>query len=123
MTLRCPNCRQSFAFDKSIFRSYRCRNCDAKLLVSQTYSRMLVLISLVISLTAMWLLNVRKLFYPSLGVPFGFLASLWLGLPVAFLILTVLVRTVPLVIPPKVVLRHWGAVTTLDLQSNENDPT
>jgi len=91
------------------------------LLVSQTYSRVLVILSLLIAWALLWLLNVRSLLYPSLGVPFGFLASLCLGYPLAFLILTVLVRTVPRLVSPKIVLRHWGAITTLNLHTDRDD--
>jgi hypothetical protein len=65
----------------------------------------------------LWFTNVRRVFYPTLGVEFGFIASLWLGFPVAFVILFAFVRIVPRVVKPKLVHRHWGTVTSLDLNS------
>ncbi len=121
--MRCPNCQQPVAFRKEIFKSVRCGTCNTMLLVSQTYLRMLGLLSFLIAWALLWVLNVRSMFYPFLGVLFGFLASLWLGFPVAFLVLTVLVQTVPRVVSPKLVLRHWGAITTLDLRTQEDDAT
>ena len=119
--MECPNCQHQVVFRKEMFRGVRCRVCNATLLVSQTYSRVLVVFSLLIAWTLLWVLNVRSLFYPSLGVPFGFLASLCLAFPLAFLILTVLVRTVPRLVPPKIVLRHCGAITTLNLHTDSDD--
>jgi len=58
---------------------------------------------------------VRRLFYPALGVPFGVLASLWVGLPLGFLILTILVRAMPHIIAPTLTLRRSGSITALGL--------
>ncbi len=59
--------------------------------------------------------NIRVLFYPTLGIVFGFLASASLGYPLGFLILTVLVRTAPRVVEPRLVPRRLGSLTTLGL--------
>jgi hypothetical protein len=90
------------------------------LLVSEAYSRVLGLLSLVAAEALLWIVNIRKLLYPSLGVPFGFLASLCLGFPVALFILSILVRTVPHLIAPTLVLRHWGSVNTLGLAAADD---
>ncbi|MFI5114529.1 MAG: hypothetical protein ACHP7J_05230 [Terriglobales bacterium] len=110
------------AFEKNLFRGTRCRRCASTLFVSATYIRALMLLSFLAAEALLWIVNIRKLFYPSLGVPFGFLASLWLGFPVAFFILTVLVRTVPRLMAPTLVLRHWGTVTTLGLAEDDAIP-
>ncbi|MGA7558179.1 MAG: hypothetical protein WBW01_10260 [Terriglobales bacterium] len=88
--------------------------------VSLTYSRVLIFLSFLAAQGLLWVLKVRELFYPTLGVPFGFLASLWLAFPIAFVILTVLVRTVPRMVAPTLVLRDWGSVTTLGLTAEDN---
>lgn len=120
--MRCPNCRGVVPFQKGLFRGMPCEHCNSTLLVSQTYSRVLVLLALLLAEELLWLANVRTLFYPTLGIPFGVLASFWLGFPVAFLLLTVMVRTIPRWFQPTLVLRHWTTVTTLGL-SNEQETT
>jgi hypothetical protein len=44
------------------------------LLVSETYSRALVVLALLLAQALLWVSNVRTLFYPTLGIPFGALA-------------------------------------------------
>ena len=116
----CPNCHCQVTFEKSLFRGTRCTQCASTLFVSATYIRALMLLSLLAAEALLWIANIRKLFYPTLGVPFGFLASVWLGFPVAFFILTVLVRTAPRLIAPTLVLRNWGTVTTLGLAAEDD---
>jgi len=116
--MRCPSCQHPIVSDSIFRRSMHCPACNAKLMVSETYSRILVLISLFIAWGLLWVLNVRSFFYALLCVPLGFSASLWLGFPMAFLVLWVLVRTLPRVVIPKIVLRHSGTITTLDLHAD-----
>jgi DNA-directed RNA polymerase subunit RPC12/RpoP len=113
--MRCPNCRAEVPFQKELFRGIPCKKCNSTLLVSETYSRVLVLVALLFAEASLWACNIRTLFYPTLSVPFGNLASVCLGFPVAFLLLTVMVRTLPRWIPPALVLRHWSTITTLGL--------
>jgi len=113
--MSCPNCREVVAFQKELFRGMPCKHCNSTLLVSQTYSRALVLLALLLAEALLWVGNIRTLFYPTLGLPFGVLASFWLGFPVAFFLLTVIVRTILRWFPPTLVLRHWSTVTTLGL--------
>ncbi len=120
--MRCPNCHRQVPFEKGLFRGTRCKGCDLTLRVSQTYSRVLLLIALFVAEALLWVSNARKLFYPSLGVEFGVLASLCLGFPVAFFILLVMVRSIPRLAPPTLVLRDWDdRVTTLKLDRDHND--
>ena len=121
--MQCPNCRCRVSFDKALFRGVRCKECNSALLVSPTYSRALTLLSLLAAEALLWVANIRRLFYPSLGVEFGFLASLCLGFPIAFFILTVFVRTLPRLVPPTLVTRHWDVITTLNLTSEDNHDT
>lgn len=119
--MRCPSCNCQVAFELSLFRGKRCKECGGPILVSATYIRVLMLLSFVAAEIILWVTNIRELFYPTLGVPFGFLASVSLGYPVGFLILTVLVRTVPRVVAPRLVLpRDWDPFTTLGLSTDHD---
>ncbi len=121
--MRCPSCNSEIPFEMDVFRKKRCKRCGARLLVSATYQRVLVLLSLSAAEFLLWVANIRALFYPSYGVVFGFLASVWLGFPLGFLILVALVRIAPRVVAPRLVERYWGAITTLDLSGNETVST
>jgi len=103
--MRCPNCNCQGTFEKGLFRGTRCKECGSTMLASLTYLRVLILLSFLAAEILLWMANIRKLFYPTLGVPFGFLASVSLGFPLAFLVLTVLARTAPRVVAPTLVTR------------------
>ena len=113
--MQCPNCQFQVTFRRELFRGARCKACGTILLVSTTYSRVLVALAIVAAEALLWVGGVRKLFYPILGVEFGFFASVFLGFPVAFLILTAMVRTIPRFIRPRLVSGQTGTVTTLGL--------
>jgi hypothetical protein len=119
----CPNCRGVVPFQKQLFRGMPCKHCNSTLLVSETYSRALVVLALLLAQALLWVSNVRTLLYPTLGIPFGALASFCLGFPVAFLLLTVAVRAIPRWFPPTLVLRHWGTVMTLGLSGDQETTT
>ena len=113
--MQCPNCQSQVTFRKELFRGAHCKECGSTLFVSATYGRVLVTLAIIAAQALLWVGSVRKLFYPALGMEVGFLASLFLGFPVAFLILTAMVRTIPRFIPPRLVNRQVGTVTTLGL--------
>lgn len=113
--MRCPNCQSEVGFQKELFHGMACKQCGSSLLVSITYTRVLIAVALLSTEALLWVGHVRKLFYPTLGVPFGFLASVLLGFPIAFLVLTVMVRIIPYCVPPVLVLRDPTTVTTLGL--------
>ena len=113
--MQCPNCQSQVTFRKELFRGAQCKECGSILLVSATYSRILVALAIIAAEALLWAGSVRKLFYPALSLEFGFFASLFLGFPVAFLILTAMVRTLPRFIPPRLVSQQMGTVTTLGL--------
>jgi hypothetical protein len=48
--MQCPSCHCHVAFDKSIFRGARCKECNSTMWVSQTYSRVLMLLSFLLAL-------------------------------------------------------------------------
>lgn len=114
--MRCPQCNFRMSFDKEVFgRDFRCEQCGAKLLVSETYTRVLGIISIVLGFGLPWVVHVPKLLISALGPLAGFVAVLALGFPLAFLVLFLMVRVVPRLISPPLVLRHNDSVTTLNL--------
>jgi hypothetical protein len=113
--MHCPNCHCKVVFELGLFRGTRCKRCNSTILISSAYMRALMMLSLLIAWIFLWVFKVPTLLSPSLGTVFGFLATAGSGFPLAFLILTVLVRTVPHLIPPILVIRHPSTVTTLDL--------
>lgn len=101
---RCPRCGGQIPASKLLFREdFHCVRCDAPLHVGVTYSRVLVLLSLLVSLAVLWATGARDvrllLFY----------------LPLGFLILTIVVRLAPFVVPPRLQLGKPTAFTRLDL--------
>ena len=103
--VRCPRCGGQIPVSKVVFREdLHCARCGVPLHVGVTYSRVLVLLSLLVSLAALWVTGIRDvrllLFY----------------LPLGFLILTVVVRLAPLVVPPGLQLgKPTTGITRLDL--------
>lgn len=106
---RCPECGRRVPLSKLMFREdFRCIRCQATLHVSVGYSRLLVLLSALASLALLWECGIK---------------DLWLFillLPVGFLLLTLIVRAAPFVVPPRL---HAGkpptAITKLDLADCE----
>lgn len=105
--MRCPRCNLEMAFDKGVFgNDFHCPKCGSKLRVSEPYSRMLVFISIVLGFSLPWVAHVHKLLIPALGPLAGFIAVLALGFPLAFAVLFLMVRVVPRLLSPPLVLRH-----------------
>ena len=118
--MRCPECGLRMAFDKRVFRQgFLCEQCGAKLLVSETYSRMLVVISIVLGFGLPWVVHLAKLLILVLGPLAGFIAVLALGFPLAFVVLSLMVRVVPRLISPPLVLCHNDPITVLNLTAEE----
>jgi hypothetical protein len=102
--VRCPQCSRRMPFSKLIFREdFRCIQCQVPLHTSVLYSRVLVLLSAVLSLALLWIFGIRDLrlflFY----------------LPLGFLILTVVVRVAPFVVLPHLYVGKSSVITKLDL--------
>jgi hypothetical protein len=102
--VRCPQCGRRMPLSKLLFREdFRCIRCQVPLYVSVAYSRVLVLLSALASLVLLWELGIRDLrlflFY----------------LPVGFLILTLMVRVAPFVVPPHLYVGKPSVITKLDL--------
>jgi uncharacterized protein (DUF983 family) len=113
--MQCPSCQSQILFGRALLRGAHCKECGSMLFVAATYSRVLAALAIITAEALLWVGGVRKFFYPALGVELGFFVSIYLAFPVAFLILTVLVRTVPRFVPPHLVSRQMGTVTTLGL--------
>jgi hypothetical protein len=91
--MRCPNCGLKMAFDRSVFRTdFLCQRCGANLVASETYSRVLWLISVAISFVLPWLTIFR---FGQLRPFAGFMTVLVLVLPLAFVMMFFLVRVAP----------------------------
>lgn len=126
-SVACPSCSgtitrsSTLVLTRQILRSdFRCPHCGVALQFPVWYMRSLVLLGLVIGFVLTW----------QLGGPrdwvFGIIpwAALLLYLPVGFLVLTVLVRIVPVFARPALILRPPHAhMTTLNLAAPEKtDP-
>lgn len=112
----CPQCKVRIVFDNHVWNGdFVCQQCGASLLVSETYSRVLILTSSVLGFGLPWVAHLPKILIASLGDLVGFVAVLALGFPIAFTVLFLMVRVVPQLISPPLVLRHEGALTVLNL--------
>jgi hypothetical protein len=78
--------------------------------VPNAYQRALVLVSIGIGFFFVWISGVREMARFCLFL-----------IPTAFVVLTVLVRVAPLVLPPVLVAHQSGHVTTLGLGDTKDD--
>jgi hypothetical protein len=83
---------------------------------------MLVVFSIVLGFGLIWTAHLQKLLISALGPLAGFIATLALGFPLAFAFLFLMVRVVPRLIPPPLVLRHNDPITVLNLTAEEEQP-
>jgi hypothetical protein len=83
------------------------------MIVSPAYIRSVMFLSLLTAEALLWVMGIRKMFYPIFGTYFGFLISVSLGYPVAFLILTAFARTIPRILAPTLVTSYPDVFTTL----------
>jgi hypothetical protein len=82
---------------------------------------MLVAIGIVIGFSLPWIAHLHKLFIPALGPLTGFIAVLASGFPWAFAVLFLLVRVVPRLLPPPLVLGHNDPITALNLTAEQEE--
>ena len=107
--LRCPLCQHTLVASRLIFREgFRCTGCGSLLYVPEAYSRTLMLTSVVIAFFLLWIAGVS-----------GFCRFCLLWPAVALVVMYVMVRVAPLVVPP-VMVPHKGGVTTLGLGDAED---
>jgi len=112
--VQCPQCSSHVPLSKEVFREdLHCIRCEVPLHVSVWYSRSLYLLGLAIAVTLLWAAGISDLW------------SLVLFLPLGFMIMTVLVRTVIFVVPPPLrvgQVRGFTTFTTLDLKAKSKTP-
>jgi hypothetical protein len=114
--MTCPHCNLEIPFAKEVFgNDFHCPRCRARLLVSETYGRTLMVMSVVLGFGLPWLIQLHKLLIPAFGPLAGFLAMLASGLPLAFIVLFFMLRLVPRLVSPPLVLRHNDPFTALNL--------
>jgi predicted RNA-binding Zn-ribbon protein involved in translation (DUF1610 family) len=120
--MRCPRCNLEIAFAKEVFgNDFHCPRCGARLLVSETYGRMLMVISIVLGFGLPWITQLHKLLIPALGPLAGFIAVLASGFPLAFVVLFFMLRLVPRLISPPLVFRHNDPITALNLTAEQEE--
>ena len=109
----CPACSHPVEITRSIFRlDFRCPHCDSVLEVSRGYTRLIVLLGVLLGYALAWKIGILGPGSCFLGIPWLFFL-LWI--PLGFLALTFLVRVAPLLVRPTLVLRRGGHVTLLNL--------
>ncbi len=120
--MTCPQCNLEMAFAKEVFSNhFHCPRCGTKLFVSETYGRLLMVISIVIGFSLPWVTRLHKLLIPALGPLTGFVAVLALSLPLAFIVLFFVLRVVPRLISPPLVLRRNDPITALNLTGEQGE--
>ena len=110
------------AFAKGVFRKdFHCPRCGAGLFVSVGYGRTLMVVSLIIGFSLVWVVPISRWLIPVLGPLLGFTAVLASGFPLAFAVLFFMLRLVPLLLPPPLVLKRDDAITSLGLSSEPDN--
>ena len=121
-SVTCPACSIAVPFVRSVFRmDFQCPHCGAALKVSPLFMRILGLISVLVGYVLAWRIGS---FGPQIcfGIPLGFYL-LWI--PIGFLMLMFLVRIIPFLVSPTLVLRKpfESHLTSLDLSHGPRDDT
>lgn len=107
--IQCPQCFGSINVSSAIFRrDFQCPHCGARLRTAPTYSRVLSVLSLLIAVGVLWVVRDRVDF-------------ILFMLPAWFLVLFVMVRVVPYLVPPRLEDRDSTGVTTLGLDQPESN--
>jgi hypothetical protein len=119
-SVACPVCSAAVEISKSFFGlDFRCPHCGALLKVSPLYGRMLVVFSGLVGYTLAWKIGT---YGPRAcgGIPWGFYL-LWI--PIGFVFLSILIRTVPFLVRPTLVPRQRfeSHLTTLNLSPGPKD--
>lgn len=120
--MTCPQCNLEMAFAKEVFSNrFHCPRCGADLFVSETYGRLLMVISILIGFSLPWVAGLHKLLIPALGPLTGFIALLAFSLPLTFIVLFIVLRFVPRLISPPLALRHNNPITALGLTAEQEE--
>jgi hypothetical protein len=117
--MRCPKCNSRMAFDRRVFRrGFLCRQCGSELAVSETYSRVLVAISIVLGFGLPWFPLIQGYSSAFLRSCVGLVALLGLEVLLALATLFLLVRVAPFLVSPPLVLRRETPISVLGLGSS-----
>lgn len=112
----CPNCKSNIAWDRRAARpGFFCGQCGSEVRASEGYARTLLLISLLVGFGLVWVPVFQGHGGAFLQSCLGFVALLALALPLAGVVLFFLVRLVPIVISPPLVIQRSGPVYGLGL--------
>jgi hypothetical protein len=119
-SVACPVCSVAIELSRSVFLlDFRCPHCGAALKVSPLYTRIQVLFSVLVGYVLAWKIGT---YGPRAcgGIPWGFYL-LWI--PIGFVFLSILIRTVPFLVRPTLVLRRpfESHLTTMNLTSDPKD--
>jgi len=107
--MTCPHCGFKIAFDSRAYRrGFLCERCGSELIVSETYSRVLIIVSIVLGFGMLWTPIFQSHWVAPLRSCIGLVGLLALGLPAALAMLFLLVRLAPSLVPPPLILRHDG---------------
>ena len=97
--------------------NYSCGQCGEKLFVSSAYSRFMIVISLIVGFIVPWITGLSHHFISILGSLFGILTALAIAFPIALLIvLPLMIRFIPLILPPKLVPWQDVYITSLNIR-------
>jgi predicted RNA-binding Zn-ribbon protein involved in translation (DUF1610 family) len=119
-SVACPVCSVAIELSRSVFLlDFRCPHCGAALKVATLYMRIQVIFSGLVGYILAWKIGI---YGPRAcgGIPWGFYL---LGLPIGFLVLWILSRTVPFLVRPTLVPRQRfeSHLTTMNLSSDPKD--
>ncbi len=117
----CPACSSPVEVTLSVFRlDFRCPHCGAELKVSPPYTRLVVLLGVLLGYALAWVATMRGPRFCFMDIPSYFYL---LCLPFTFLILSFLCRIAPFLVRPTLVPRRpfESHLTTLNLSSDPKD--
>jgi hypothetical protein len=120
-SVACPACSVAIELSRSVFLlDFRCPHCGAELKVSPLYTRLVVLLGVLLGYALAWVATMRGPRSCFMDIPSYFYL---LCLPVTFLILPFVCRIAPFLIRPTLVARHpfESHLTTMNLSSDPKD--
>ncbi len=108
----CPACTEAIGLSQTMFSSdFVCPHCNAALQVPTLYTRSIVLLAVLLGYVLAWKLAIFGL-KVCFGLPLGFFLFC---IPLTLVFVASLLRVVPLLIRPRLVLKRPNELTTLNL--------
>ena len=115
----CPRCAGRIEVNRESFgHHFRCPQFAGTVMVAESYSRVLVLISIAVGFCLSWLTPLRTLAM-SAGPLAGLVGLLALSFLLSFVVLFALVRVAPRYVSPTLVTAQKGVITVLGLSPAE----